>query len=259
MGIVYVIGLALFCILFLVALGFSIKSWRWLNIVAMLFVFAAAITFTIMFAHVMRYNYEGRAAYHKFKTAYDKIYAENQQLVYGPADSTEWPAGSMQGLNHHLQMTVFGRGRVWRNCQPAALNNGQVVVTTFVPGAVLPDGTPAPVTPNNIRTPSLVFVFKQGPPDANGWEVPEKYLGEFQVTKADDQTATLVPAQVFDEDKEDVENAAGSKWTLYEMMPGDMHKLPGGKFDLFTGAEAEANDPNSEAFNYEKRRIRVLQ
>ena len=218
------VGLVLFCIFFLVALGFSIKSWRWLNIVAMVFVFAAAITYTIMFANMMKHYNEGRAELQKQQAAYDTIHAANELLVYGPPSSTEWPEDSVQGLNHRLSMAVYGRGRVWRDCVPGAFNNGELIVTTFTPGAVQLDGTPAPVTPNDIRVPSVMFVFKQGSPDANGWELPEAYLGEFQVTKADDQTATLLPSLV--EDIKEVEEAVGSKWTLYELMPGDMHWTP---------------------------------
>jgi hypothetical protein len=249
MGIIGVILFAIVCILFLVALVLSTKTWRWLNIVAMLFLFPIAITFTIMFGHVVKHRFAERTDYEKVRVSLEKIKAENRVVQFGAPDQTRWTPDSIVGLNHRLEMAVTGRGRVWRDCVPlGGFNNGVIKVSTFAPGPALPDGSQPEVTANSLREKTILFVFAQGSPNERGWQLPETYLGEFMVTSATDTEVTLQKSLVLDDALVDAH--VSSPWSLYELMPADSH----GAFVRAEAAVAEDEVTFLKDYDYAQRR-----
>ncbi|MCC7196448.1 MAG: hypothetical protein IT356_12915, partial [Gemmatimonadaceae bacterium] len=56
-------------------------------------------------------------------------------------------------------------------------------------------------------------------------QLPIAYLGEFRVAAADPASVTLEPTMPLDGQQSALINDPSARWTLYEMMPLDAHRI----------------------------------
>ncbi len=69
------------------------------------------------------------------------------------------------------------------------------------------------------------FMSSGKSPLENGLIVPGAYIGEFQVTNADDRSVTLQPTMALDGQQQQLVADRTATWALYEMMPMDGHRI----------------------------------
>jgi hypothetical protein len=161
---------------------------------------------------------------------------------------------SLSDLRHELLLATRRRGPVWRNVAPAGIDakTGAINVTI-----------PAPV-PAGISKDTVVHVFEQGaaePPAADGAPQGPKYLGEFRVTAAAGQEATLVPTLPMGSFQGAQLASSRGPWVVYERMPADRHEIFAGMSQdqlrqklppqlveeyLRHGQEARPDDPDEQ-------------
>ncbi len=239
--ILYVlIGLALAS--FVIAF-FSARTWHWGHVVVVELLFLATLGFFLLTAEVVRINAVLRAQINKDQKQLDIVEAQNVALREGtesgaiigqlsafdpPVKVTKDSEGnekldSIANLDHKLLIATRLRGRVWRNAKPAAAPNAQTGVVNVA--------ITAP-TPSGIKKDTVVFVFEEGapqPPDAKGVPRGPQFLGEFTVTTAGPQQATLTPVLAMDEFERRRLVASRGPWSIYETMPLDRHEIFAGK------------------------------
>ncbi len=81
--------------------------------------------------------------------------------------------------------------------------------------------------PAGIRPESVVVLFEAGEPrlPAEGQPPGPQYLGEFRVTAAAAQTATLQPVLPLDDFERQRLAASRGPWVMYDVMPADRYKI----------------------------------
>ncbi len=217
MGIVYILLLVFACILFLVSLIFSAKTWRWLDIVVMLFLFVASIVFVSMFAMTMK----ARIAWDQKVSGLEKQLADletsNQELLDGDPDEPYRSFDSIRNLDKRLERSLYGRGRIWRGCMPKNYDANNNTVTIEITPAIPGETTNSKI--NVLSTASRLFVFKEGAAE-NGIMVPRGYVGEFSTGTINGNEVTLLGTLVLDQ-AELASTDRLSTWALYEKMPID--------------------------------------
>jgi hypothetical protein len=115
---------------------------------------------------------------------------------------------------------------VWRNVAPAGFD-----AQTGGLGVTIPSPVPAGLSPETV-----VCLFEQGPakpPAADGTPQGAQYLGEFRVSAAAAQEATLMPVLPLDDFERARLTASRGPWIVYERMPADRH-------EVFAGLSEEA-------------------
>ncbi len=175
--------------------------------------------------------------------------AANKVLLGG--EPGEGGAPGIRQLRAEIQRVVADRGRVWigimKQGRPGP--EGEIRVSTDPqllqarPGAV---PFQVAVTPD-----TLVYAFA-APPQPGQLVGP--FLGQFKVTVANDNQATLVPTEKLTPEEAKRLTSATNPWSLYEQMPVDNYQsfegqdlaglLPKGSVPEYqrTGGKAQAND-----------------
>lgn len=244
MDLVSIIGMALLAIvsiMFLVFVILSAKTWHWLHVIACLMAYSMAVTAAIMMALTS-----------KQVNAWKKVAAENEAKVkkveedlrlekLGKEDSLEYSDNPLEGLDqtsqiglrNMLEKEVFGRGRVWRECQPINLNDWSAVQVSTVPASAV---DPAEYPDNRIAEGTVLYVFSEKAyedasdpgrfidPETNApFKVPDAYLGVFRVSATAPNQVTLVNVRRSPDPLEGDEygEARNRTWVLYEQMPID--------------------------------------
>lgn len=215
--ILYQAGGGLAVLFFLVLIYFFTKSWRWLHVTLMPFVFAAAITFCVYASMVYRTHNAWRSRARDNEAAYTQQYTDHQRLLYGDLTELVQSEKPLRTQNGIFARFIKDRGRVWRGCTPQAPQAGGV--TTVATGA---DGAP----PNRIDQNTILYAFREEPPPPElgllpDARVPVMYLGEFSATAVTDLSVTLTPTIPLDEFQTRVMALGDATWVLYESMPVD--------------------------------------
>ncbi len=230
------------------------------NKVLLGFIFIAAVAFFYMAAWTLDIREDWQTSAQEHESAIER--EESKQLAMLQADDLD---GSSLRRDRQLQIDVeklaMTRGRVWRNCVtafgPNAARTGAVTLTI------------SEVVPHGIADTAILHAFEYLPPaeddateddaiEDGGFEEDEfeeepaddevepiaeqppaqpdaaqqtRYLGKFKVTKVDQDTVDLAPAEGFS--PEECQAVADSKhpWILYEIMPADNLRLFAGLDD----------------------------
>ena len=222
---------------------FSARTWHWGYVVVVELLFLSTIGFFLLTSEVVRINAVLRTQINKDQKQLGIVEAQNVALVDGTENSTivnqlsgmdppvktakdsegNEKLDSIANLDHKLLIATRLRGRVWRSVVPAGAPNAQTGVVNVK--------VPAP-TPSGIKKDIVVFVFEEGapqPPDAKGVPRGPQFLGEFTVTTAGPQQATLTPVLAMDDFERRRLAASRGPWSVYETMPLDRHEIFAGK------------------------------
>lgn len=211
------------------------KTWRWLHVTAMFFVFVATIFLAVYAAISVRTHMAWKEVVTKQRAQIERLEAENEQLIYGDLTTVTQTGPTLNDLTAELGRVILDRGRVWRNCVPSAPSGGTISLAT----AAAPAAEGEAPAPNRLQPDMVLYAFLEAAtPEDYGLKqakVPVFYFGEFTVTAATDTTVTLRPTLPIPPSVTSRMSAAGSTWVLYETMPGDGHNYfavdPRGKPD----------------------------
>jgi hypothetical protein len=248
---------------------FSARTWHWGYVLLVEAIFLTTVGFFILAAETLRINAVLRSEYTRLDKQVQDVEAEKEALQHGTKDTavlsrlrsgdppTRMPEDatsidSLENLDHQLLLATRLRGRVWRNVIPAGIDprTGAVRVTFAAPprppappaeegAAAAP--APAPAAPG-IKADSVVYVFEdevrpvadpaapQQPPAATPPAQRLQYLGEFNVTQAAGQQATLQFVQPVQANDPEFRRLAASRgpWIIYETMPMDRYEILAG-------------------------------
>lgn len=247
--ILLAVVLASFVIAFL-----SAKTWHWGYVILVEAILLATLGFFILAAETLRINGVLRKQVNTQEKQLNDVTAEIAALKSGSSEGAvlarlgagEKPVvmpenaesiPSIEQLEHELLIAARHRGRVWRNVVPAGLDpkTGAIRVNIAAP------------KPAGIKENTVVYVFEQEPeppkpaPTAEGEEPAPappprpaqqpgrklQYLGEFTVSQAAAQQATITPAQPMLPTDIEARRLAASRgpWVMYETMPGDSYEI----------------------------------
>jgi hypothetical protein len=221
---------------------FSARTWHWSYVLVVEAIFLATLGFFLLAAETVRINAVLRSAVNKTQKQLDTLEAQNDALRNGtengaiigqlgnedpPVKTSKDQEGneeikSLAELDHELLIATRLRGPVWRNVKPTAAPSAQTGAVTVALAAPSPAG---------IKPQTVVYLFEEGPPQApaaNGAPRGPQYLGEFTVTQAGPQQATLQPVLPLDQFERQRLAASHTPWIIYDTMPMDRH-------DIFAG------------------------
>lgn len=198
----------------------------------------ASIAFLYFALRTLAIENAWRQAYNKLVTKIEQEEKRNLELTGRAGGATRGLAQAKQELHD----AMVGRGRVWRNVTPGAIDpSGAVSVAVEAP------------QPHQIAENMTLFVF-DGRPIAEGGA----YLGEFKVAQVAEKQVALAPTSQFSAAELQRLKTATGPWELHDVMPPDSHTAFAGMSDdeiraLFPGdagnayvkdgKASEANDP----------------
>ena len=168
-----IIVLAVLTLFFLVMAGFSVKTWPWLNVVAIVFVFGAAVAYAGMLSLVTKTNNHWRAKVNKETERFDRITMEVEVEKFGDPASLRSP-NSIYHLTNRLKRASIGKGSVYRGCSPGAFADGTIDVSFPATGSEAADAQ------NAVEESLVLYAFTEAP-YAGLDQMPDKYIGEFIV------------------------------------------------------------------------------
>lgn len=232
------IALGILVLVAIVVAFFAARTWHWSQVVVVVGIVLSTAGFFFLSAELLRINAVLRSKVNKLESDLAKVEADNDALEHGTEDSTiiarlqntPWPNEaetpikegvdsmmSLGELEHELNLRTRSRGRVWRKVMPAGIQ----------PTGDIKIGVESPA-PSGIAADTVVFLFEEGEPTlpaAGAAPRGPQYLGEFRVTEAAAQGATLQPVLPLDDFER--QRLAGSRgpWAMYEVMPTDRHEI----------------------------------
>jgi hypothetical protein len=244
----------------------SAKTWHWGYVILVELIFLTSVGFFILAAESLRINAILRTQVNTLEKQVAEVSADVEGLKFGTDDpavlarlrASDPPVikdedaesiPSIEELNHQLLIATRRRGRVWRYVSPAGVDprTGAVRVTFAAPPRPAPADPSAPEegpppapapAPGGIKDNTVVYVFEDGPPrpaapGAQGAPSGLQFLGEFTVTQAAGQTATLQPTGPLEANAFELRRLAASRgpWVIYETMPLDRHDIYAGLTD----------------------------
>jgi hypothetical protein len=120
-----------------------------------------------------------------------------------------------------LHQLLVDRPQVWSNCVAQVTVNKPKATASVVVAFEAPNDVNVKPTPHGISANSTLYAFEE----SGQKDVPGRYLGEFNVTKADDKQVAMQSAfPLGDLDQKKLSDATGKFWTLYSVMPQDSHE-----------------------------------
>ncbi len=247
-GLIAQLGLALLVIGFIVALVYSAKRWRALDVAAMLFVFFSALVFTFYAAATLKTHDFWRTKVNKLQAELDTELHDQELLEFGDLSEVVQTSDSLVSQQLALRNIILDRGRVWRNCTLGGAQGEQlsIVIPARTADADAPaanaddDAAPdaAAVPTHRIGVKSTLYAFKTLPA-INGGTPPMFYLGKFFVGAVSNNSVTMAPLLPPDPIQINQINSPQGSWTLYEVMPVDANY----KYSHLNRAEIEALFP----------------
>jgi hypothetical protein len=234
---------------------FSARTWHWGQVLVMLGIFLSTLGFFVLAAETLRIHAVLRKQVIELRSNLADYQARNTALEKGSEDQNVInqmrneevpvlvmkdyaPLRSLAELDHLLLLETRRRGRVWWNVAPAGFNpqTGEITVNIARP------------VPAGVQAASVVALFEVGEPQLPAPNAPRgaQFLGQFRVTRADAQTATLEP--ILPLDNFERQRLAGSRgpWTMYDTMPADRHQV----FAEMSDDELKAKLPPQSAEEY---------
>lgn len=255
MGIIHYVLLVLILAAFIIAY-LSAKTWHWGQVVVVLGIFLSTLGFFVLAAEVLRINAVLRKQVNDLQGTLADVETRNTALRNGSTDerlinqmrNAEVPVlvlepvgaraaedeeaaaapvllDSLADLEHKLLLHTRRRGRVWWGVMPAGAPQADVLRIS------VPRPTPAGVQPE-----SVIALFEAGEPQLpapNGAPRGPQYLGQFRVTQADAQTATLEAVLPLDNYERQRIAASRGPWIMYDTMPPD-------RYEVFAGMPEQA-------------------
>ena len=212
--VMYLAIFGLIAVLLLVFLVLSAKTWNWVHIVALFFVFGAMTAWGVSASKLFSY----REAWMKQLAKNEQLYAQakeaHREALYGDVAAGDYGAGSLYATQQSLIQATSERGRVWSNGTVSQTDN--VFEVTFA-GA----GDPAAgeANPATLEQDMIVFAFKYR--NTGGVDLPVEFQGVFHVVEVNGNVARMELAQEFI----NIEVSANGQWALYENMPLDRHGI----------------------------------
>lgn len=263
--IYWVIGGLLVLFFFFLIWKFT-QTWRVWHILAMFFMFAAALAMCGFAALSLRTHNTWRTQFTKLSRELEKEEQARTELLHGPIGEVIQSKPSIRSAIGDERRELIDRGRVWRGCIPLqAMPDDTVVVNTSAAPAVPPGVEPAaePAAPGEGAAPANggaapaapaatvdenmivhVFVEDLAPPEENlpaGTKVPRMYIGEFVAAAVAGTNVTLKPTSPLDNFEKSWLRRGNATWVLYETMPVDQHRIfaadPRGTPDLNQNAD----------------------
>jgi hypothetical protein len=235
--ILYILGaLALAVIIFAFL---SAKTWHWGYVLVVVGIFFSTLGYFILAAEVLRINAVLRKQVNDLETRLATFEAQNNALEKGSKDAAiinqlrgaevrigeeDESIPSLAQLEHELLLAARERGRVWWNVTPVRVDAQGVQISVERP-------VPAGIKPEEGET--VVALFEVGEPalPAEGQPRGSQYLGQFRVTAASGQTATLQPVLPLDNFERQRLAASRGPWIMYDAMPADRYKIFTGMTD----------------------------
>ena len=190
------IAIGLLVLLFLPLVWLGAKTWHWLHVTAVVFLFGASVSFMIAASHVANLHLQYKPRYASTKAQVEKKNEEILELESGPRNvvpppvpgnigtASENPDAPLSTCRIALARIIIDRGRVWRGCQITAANAaaGQFEVVT-----ALGEG----VEKHGIVANDVLYVFAETATLDDGRKLPKEYVGEYKVTAATNNAVTL--------------------------------------------------------------------
>jgi len=169
----------------------------------------ASLVFFYLAARTLKteQNWAELAAAHKAKI--DQIQKENERLVDGVEGDPSQPG--LRKVRVELYRLMVDRRRVWDHCDPKIKlgDDGSAEVTVAFEQS-----------PHGVASKTVLYAFEEADVRQKG-----RYMGEYAVTSADKQKATLVPTSKLNPREIEKLKTAKRPWVLYEMMPRDGHDV----------------------------------
>jgi hypothetical protein len=214
------IVLGLLVIFFIVTVVFSVKTWRWHQILFLFATFIAAGTFIVFAAATLKTHKTWRTAVNDLDKKLKENVAAKELLQFGDVNKVQQEP-NIRNVKAEIGRILLDRGRVWRNCQAGNFDGMSVTVTTASAAA----DPMAAVKPNNIEAKSILYAFKELPNADNTMFLPGVYLGEFVATAVTESTVTLSPTIPLDAYQAQQIRAVNDPWVLYEVLPVDGYEF----------------------------------
>jgi hypothetical protein len=233
------IGIGILALVAIVVAFFAARTWHWSQVIVVIGLVLSTAGFFLLSAEVLRINAVLRSRVNQLEREIQLVEAENNALRKGTKDAAVigrlrnglWPneaaapiaedAESIPGiiqLEHDLLLATRDRGRVWRKVASGGYNQQQNEVKITV----------ASPSPSGIAQDTVVYLFEEGEPmlpAADGKPRGPQYLGEFTVTAASGQGATLQPVLPLDDFERQRIASSRVPWVMYEVMPADRYEL----------------------------------
>ena len=195
--------------------GLSTKTWRAWDVVAGYLVVLTAIAFLILASASLKTRRTWLQQVSRLQQQFDTLQADQQKLLHGDLTETVQVTPSLRSERYKLTRLLIDRGRVWRNCVPAAAEPDAVMVQ------VIQEAGATHQIPANM----VMYVFREAPLEDGGMLVPAAYIGEFRVSTVNEAGVVLSPTQQLTPGQRAQLGFGGATWSLYEKMPTDSHRL----------------------------------
>ncbi|WP_254507401.1 hypothetical protein [Anatilimnocola floriformis] len=241
------------------------KTWRWLHVTILFFVFAMVPTFWVYAAMVMKTRAAWMTLHDKLDAAVKENAARVKLLQRGEENDIKNEKDSVYAVKEQLTRMIMDRGRVWRGCVPGQVAGGAITLTMQIaappppppmapmpmpadPAAPMPadpaaqpmpmpmpmpEPPAAPVSGHNIVEKMVVYAFQEAEDAQRGFKVPNFYLGEFLVTAVTPTTVSLAPTLQLSPEQLSQVNNGQQTWMLFETCPIDT-------YEIFAGLNAAA-------------------
>src|SRR3982750_576339 len=120
---------ALAALFFIFLTYMSTKTWRWMHVTATFFVFAATIAFCVYAAMTLKTRANWIKLHDNLEKQLTTTDAELEKVTQGDPKDVEGKEPSVLSLREELARIVIDRGRVWRGCLPAGVDQRTGAIT----------------------------------------------------------------------------------------------------------------------------------
>jgi hypothetical protein len=248
---------ALAALFFIFLTYMSTKTWRWMHVTATFFVFAATVAFCVYAAMTLKTRSNWIKLHDKLETDVARTETELEKVSLGDPKDVEGKEPSVLSLREELARMTIDRGRVWRGCIPAGVDQrtGAITLRTTPPEDPNNPAAAGAKKKNKIDVKTVLHAFRedrdQSVPDSP--TVPASYIGEFSAIASTDDTVTLKETMPLAPEQIAAGRAQGT-WCLYEVCPVDGH-------NWFEGDEQQRVKPLASAAGLDRVQIdpRIIQ
>lgn len=223
---------AIFGVLVIFYIGLLVmcwKTWRVTHIISTFFVYAAAVTFVVFAALVLKTQANWHALYVKYDKAVANAEKERERLLKGDPLTLDQKADTVRSLTARLDNVKLRRGRVWRTCTYAGAVDAETLKINMATANVDPKKAPTEKPPpHGIKEKLPLYVFAEGDPVVEGMKSPVAFIGFFIAKDISEAEITMSP--LLPSDEEQMKRIQASEvnqttWTMYELIPLDGYEL----------------------------------